>query len=300
MSRKPWVVYPNEYPLDAQESPLWLAAKGGCLREVMRLISNDKDIEEPGGYMHCSPLAIASMHDHSLVVLELLEHHADLLSTDRYFTETPLHCAVRHYNSRIKTSGEMQDQSAKCNSKLNIIPYTGVTLKSKSNGAACILIESMALKGVTLDTKDECGRTALHLAVADKNEEIVKRLLDSGADISVKDVANTTVLKHCILENDIHFAEILIGYGADVNELYNHGRMPLHVSIGCRLNELSKLLLVHGADIETNDFGGLNASALASQNGWDRGIQLIRTERLRRANKEIVQSPRMVYVMASS
>ena len=92
----------------------------------------------------------------------------------------------------------------------------------------------------------------------------------------------------------------MIGYGADVNEIYNHGRMPLHVSICCRLNELCKLLLINGADIETVDYGGLNASALALQCGWDRGIQMIRNERLHRADKGIFQSPRVAHVMASS
>ena len=285
MTRKPWVIYPNEYPPDTQEAPLWSAAKNGCLREVMRLISKNNDIEEPGGYMHCSPLAIASLHDHSLVVLELLEHHADLLSTDRYFTETPLHCAVRHYNSRIKTPGGTQDLTAQRSTELDRISHPSVISKSNLNGAACILIGSMALKGITLDTQDECGRTALHLAVADRNEEIVKRLLESGADISVRDVAGTTVLKSSILEDDLHFASLLIGYGANVNEVYNYGRTPLHVSVGMRLHDFSNLLLLHGADIGAVDYGGQNASSLAFHHKWDRGIALIQTERVRRAEE---------------
>ena len=283
MLRSPFVVYPNEYPLDKQEAALWLAAKGGNLSEVIQLIACKKDIEERGGYMHFSPLAIASRNGHICVIEELLQHHADLRSIDSYFSETPLHSAVRHYNSRVKNPSGVHDQKT-CPSNATTL---NVAKKCELNVAASMLIDAMALKGVTLDSTDECGRTVLHLAVSDRNEPIVRRLLDNGADISMKDVSGSTVLKYSIMENDMHFVSVLIEYGADINEIYNYGRMPLHLCIERHLNALSDLLLKHGADIEAVDYGGSNALALASQYGF--GVEMIR-ESGRRAGQLKVES----------
>ena len=155
MSRSQRVIYPHEHPSGIMEAPLWLAAKKGNLEKVTQLIFLEHEIEERGGYNNCSPLAIATVHNKTAVVLKLIECGADLLSKDRYFMETPLHCAVRKYNARQDTT--------------NI---------------ASILIKSMKSNNVSLDTIDECGRTALHLAVADRNDSIVVELLENGANIS--------------------------------------------------------------------------------------------------------------------
>jgi serine/threonine-protein phosphatase 6 regulatory ankyrin repeat subunit A/serine/threonine-protein phosphatase 6 regulatory ankyrin repeat subunit B len=210
------------------EAPLWLAAKKGHLEKVTHLISLDpNEIEQCGGYNNCSPLAIATVHNKTAVVLKLIECGADLLSKDRYFMETPLHCAVRKYNARQDTT--------------NI---------------ASILIKAMELNKITLDTIDECGRTALHLAVADRNDSIVVELLESGANVNVRDVSGATPLKCSIIDQTAGIAKILIQYGADVNERYNFGRTPLHLCTQYKDNIITSLLLGYGAEIEAKDFGG--------------------------------------------
>ena len=253
MSRNPSVVYPSEYPTDTREPPLWLAAKRGCHEEVLSLISSENGLEGRGGYMHCSPVAIAAAYNRADVVFELVDNGADLLSKDRYHTETALHCAVRQYNARNRDTVDSMD-------------------------VASILIWAMVGRGLTLDSVDECGRTTLHFAVADNNESIVRKLLDNSANISARDVAGTTPLKSSILNQNVDIVEVLIGYGADVNERYHHGRMPLHLCTDTRDGTLTRLLLTHGADLDGVDYGGLNVSALASQKGWLDGVGIITAE----------------------
>ena len=244
-------MYPNEYPADTREKPLWLAAKLGCYEDVISLISAEHEVEGFGGYMHCSPLAIAAVHNHADIVLELVKHGADLLSKDRYHTQTALHATVRQYNAR--SSGLLE--------RVDI---------------ASILIHAMVKSGLTLDSGDECGRTALHLAVSDSNEIVVRRLLDNGADIFVRDVAGMTALKYSIIEKNVCITKILIEYGADVNERYHHGRMPIHLCVNTRVPELLLLLLAHGADASATDNGGLDAIAIASQQEWLDGVNIIK------------------------
>ena len=63
--------------------------------------------------------------------------------------------------------------------------------------------------------------------------------------------------------------------------------MPIHLCVNHRFNALSKLLLIHGADIEAVDYGGCSALALASQHCWDSGIEMIRFEIAKRAKLKI-------------
>jgi ankyrin repeat protein len=227
MSRSQRVIYPHEHPTSIIEAPLWLAAKKGCLETVTQLISMKHEIEKCGGYNHCSPLAIATVHNKTAVVLKLIECGADLVSKDSFFMETPLHCAVRKYNARQDTT--------------NI---------------ASILIKAMKSKNITLDTIDECGRTALHLAVADRNDSIVVELLQNGANIKLRDVSGATPFKCSILDQNAGIAKILIQYGADVKERYNFGRTPLHLCTHYKDDIITSLLLGHGAEIDAKDFGG--------------------------------------------
>jgi ankyrin repeat protein len=246
-------MYPNEYPADTPETPLWLAAKLGCYDDVISLITSDHGVEGFGGYMHCSPLAIAAVHNHADIVLELVKHGADLLSKDRYHTQTALHATVRQYNARSSNLLERID-------------------------IASILIRAMVNRGLTLDSTDECGRTALHLAVADRNISIVRCLIDNGASISARDEAGMTALKYSIIEHNLGITKLLIESGADINERYHHGRMPLHLCVNTRVHELLRFLLANGADVHATDHGGLNAIAIASQQGWLDGVDIIKNE----------------------
>jgi ankyrin repeat protein len=257
MLRDSSVVYPNEYPIDVVEKPIWLAAKCGQCDEVLKSISNGEGIEERGGYMHCTPLLIASAYDNLDVVTLLIEHCADLLSKDLYYLETPLHASLRRYNARTADAKQGSEVSS-------------------------VLINAMVKRGFTLDSVDECGRTALHLAVVDNNESMIKHLLNNGADISARDQAGTTALKYSILEHNLNVTLILIKYGVNVNERYHHGRIPVHLCTHSGTEELCRLLLAHGADIKAVDYGGLNALSIISQHEWVGGIDIINRESARR------------------
>jgi ankyrin repeat protein len=181
--------------------------------------------------MKCSPLAIAAAHNHGDVVFELVGSGADLLSKDLYHIETALHSAVRQYNARTSYTDESRE-------------------------VASMLIWAMVGRGLTLDSVDECGRTALHLAVADNNESIVRSLLENGANIKLRDVSGATPLKCSILDQNAGIAKVLLEYGADFDERYNFGITPLHLSTKNKDKIMTSLLLGYGAEIEAKDFGG--------------------------------------------
>jgi len=99
------------------------------------------------------------------------------------------------------------------------------------------------------------GATPLHLAVLAGQREVVRYLVEQGADLNAKakDAHGGTPLHWAAALGRIEMARLLIEAGAGVNALDNHGFTPLdatrydqHASAPARA-AVAKLLLQHGA-----------------------------------------------------
>ena len=82
--------------------------------------------------------------------------------------------------------------------------------------------------GVDVNAKDdEYGATSLHITVEYGYKEIVKLLIDAGADVHEKDKNGSTPLHDAALNGQKEIAELLIDKGADVNAKNKFGDTPL-------------------------------------------------------------------------
>ena len=94
--------------------------------------------------------------------------------------------------------------------------------------------------------------TPLHKAARNGGGlEMVKILIQMGADIEAKDDNEANPFHYSVFYGKIHVAEYLIKKGADVHALVRNGKTPLHCAAtreGCI--EIVKILLQNGADIE--------------------------------------------------
>uniref|UniRef100_A0A6C0E7Y8 Uncharacterized protein n=1 Tax=viral metagenome TaxID=1070528 RepID=A0A6C0E7Y8_9ZZZZ len=108
--------------------------------------------------------------------------------------------------------------------------------------------------------------------------ETLKKLIDSGANIHIKDNINRTILMRASGDSNAVnplIIKLLIDYGADVNmqdkygktALMNACRNPGYVKYLDTKNaiEIIKLLIVSGADLDLRDNNGYTALMLASQ-----------------------------------
>jgi uncharacterized protein len=107
------------------------------------------------------------------------------------------------------------------------------------------------------------GWTALHLNFG--NLEIVKLLLDSGADINAvsKNGFSATPLQGAAAFKKIDLAQLLIARGANVNCRGEEGGSPLHEVAGNGQLEFAKLLLDHGANLNAKDDNGKTPLTIA-------------------------------------
>jgi len=105
----------------------------------------------------------------------------------------------------------------------------------------------------------------LHLA---GKPEVVKALLDAGAEVNLPNAKVETVLHlpNMYFPPEPETVKLLIEAGADVNAKTATGATPLHAAIQQRKLEITKLLIAAGADIDAKDKQGDTPLAVAHAN----------------------------------
>ncbi|XP_048880234.1 B-cell lymphoma 3 protein isoform X2 [Brienomyrus brachyistius] len=99
------------------------------------------------------------------------------------------------------------------------------------------------------------GLTVLHLAVQNSNKELVKMILDSGADINAVDFkSGRSPLIHAVENNSMEMINFLIESGSNVNMQSYSGNTALHSACGRGQVEAVRVLLKNGADSSLKNY----------------------------------------------
>ena len=111
-------------------------------------------------------------------------------------------------------------------------------------------------------------QTALMWAVAQKHSQVVRALLDSGADVHARSTGGFTPLLFAARVGDLDSIRLLLQAGADVNEKTPEGLSALLVaSSSGRFEALSIFLLDQGADPNVTDGNGITPLHYAAPKG---------------------------------
>jgi ankyrin repeat protein len=111
------------------------------------------------------------------------------------------------------------------------------------------------------------GQTlALH-AVLENQIEILRFLIERGADLNKGDDDGFTPLHAAALENNINATEIILEAGANVEIVDNYGNTPLSKAVYSYRDDLSviSLLLKYGADPFHKNKGGISPYEFAEK-----------------------------------
>lgn len=113
----------------------------------------------------------------------------------------------------------------------------------------------------TIDKKDNYRETALTWSSGNNFIEMVKLLLENGADVNARGRYKETALTIASYNNNIELVKLLLDNGADVNAGNKYGYTALMWASTKWNKDIVKLLLDNGADVNARDnFGGTSLS----------------------------------------
>ena len=146
-------------------------------------------------------------------------------------------------------------------------------------GDFCVACEEGNLDKVSQFIKEGCdvnktnkggilfGRTPLTCAARKGRFNVVKYLIDHGADVSKKDYRERTALHYASQRGDLKVVEALLSKGAEIDVEGENHCTPLLLAVWWGHIDISLYLIDHGADVKRKD--GCNRTALhyASERG---------------------------------
>ena len=122
-------------------------------------------------------------------------------------------------------------------------------------------------KGADINAKNKKGVTALILATDKGNAELVRFLLDNGADVNAKDSLGYTALIKAAGRGLENIMSILLSKGADVNAATHDGYAALSYAAGSGHTDIVKTLIDNGADVNAKSSIGYTALMSAATSG---------------------------------
>lgn len=188
----------------------------------------------------------------------LMDYGADIDKYDNNITimsdsVTPLHSACKSLDIQIIKL--LIDYGADI-SKVTKSCRTVLQLAAKDADCTKLLL-NYADMGLSVNSIDNCGLTALHYACQSDNATSCQLLIEAGVDINKSDTCDYTALHWACDVGSYECIKILLKYGADVNQKCRDfdNRTALHITCSKNYAECTKVLLEAGADRDVTSFG---------------------------------------------
>lgn len=136
--------------------------------------------------------------------------------------------------------------------------------------------------GALVETKEgTLGATPLHFAALVGNTDVVGLLIAKGAKVDARTTDNETPLILTAQNADIATAKLLISKGASVDAKDAGGRTSLHYAAYGGNTALAKFLIESGADVNAKTDAGATPRQLASAEGHAELVALLAYEECR-------------------
>lgn len=136
-------------------------------------------------------------------------------------------------------------------------------------------VKRLVVEDTEIDQLDyRYGKSALHKAVEKNNQEMVEYLLKNGADINLNIRANNTALHLAAWHGYASLVEYLIANNARMTT-NKKGMSPLHMASHRGHEEVVKVLIDAGADINAKTLAYKTPLSIALKEGHDEVVDLL-------------------------
>ena len=155
----------------------------------------------------------------------------------------------------LDVNGRTQWQSVMCESR-----YAAYALHAASEEGHVNIVRILLENGADVDLEDRQGRTCLMLAVQAEKLRVVQFLIDHGVSVRRKNSLNgRTALHYAVFSHRVDVVSILIKYGADVDVTDDEGLTPLMCAVKDERGEMVSCLIDHKANMNVRDANGKTA-----------------------------------------
>ena len=114
------------------------------------------------------------------------------------------------------------------------------------------------------------------LAGGSEVQEVMRILIDAGADVRARDESGTPVIVHAVRYRNNQLVETLLRSGADIDATeQSSGRTALGLAAAIEAPETVKLLIEWGADLEASDKSGDTPLMIARGKGSEEIAKLL-------------------------
>lgn len=118
--------------------------------------------------------------------------------------------------------------------------------------------------GMSVDSENSEGTPLLNIAVRSEQIQLVKCLLDNGADVgAVSRDRGYTALMDAVWIGSEPLVKLLIERGSSMNVLNKEGQTMLVLAVGADRKNICKLLVEHGESPDIKDSMGMSAYSYA-------------------------------------
>ncbi len=117
------------------------------------------------------------------------------------------------------------------------------------NNAKLDLVKKFIRYGANINARGYSNKTALHIAVEKKDEEMAEMLIAHGAVVNKKDINYKSPLVISVEQNHLYLFKLLIANGARIDEKLEGKKALLHLSIELGSIEIVRLLVSMGANL---------------------------------------------------
>jgi ankyrin repeat protein len=239
-----WFLFSHALRRDG--SPLYYASFCGFYDLAEHLITMHPEQVNASGGLNLAPLPAALSKRHFRVANLLCEHGAsvDIRDDDGWNT---LHAASAE--GHIDTMRWLLDHGADVNARLDFLSTSlHLTTMNLNLEATQVLLE----RNADVNSQNDRGGTPLYEVLSSYGTvcvDMVQRLLEHGADPNIRprDDGHLTTLHLASFERSLEGARLLLRYGVNVDEKDEKGRTPFQVASERGYDEITKLLVEHGA-----------------------------------------------------
>ena len=218
-----------------QATAVQLAAAHGCAEQLVALIAAGADFQAPGA-ADCTALSFAACNRHEPCVRILLEQGAQVMAMEAGPCLWILHVNQHAY-----------------------LAYSPGP--RKANPSLLLLWQ------VNENETNSLGNSELHVAVAHRQPNIVRLLLEAGASTAVRNSVGDQPIHLAVVYGCAEAITLLAEFGADLEAETRSPdcRTPLQLAVGRGCEECTLALLAAGAELNNTGSLGVRPAAVARQ-----------------------------------